>query len=738
MVFRSPRLLALAFSALLLSQGSLQAAGVKPLFDLGSPDRSPFPSDRFTVRDSSQNTRVRVNLPKPDCAVRASDCADIDVINTLDGFNLQPRVSIPFSGAIDVASVNSDNVFLVNLGDARDGDDDDRDRGRRGRGGRTVGVNQILFDAATNTLHVESDQLLDQHSRYALIVTNGIRDTVGDPIEVGDFARFRRDLNFGQTRDPQLKSYRKALLEALEAADLDDDDDRRGGERRRVVAASVFSTLSATADMEKIRNQIKASNPAPATFAIGAAGERAVFPLASVASISFSRQVGTAPAFSTSALPVFALGLIPGSVGAVAFGKFSSPDYETTAKYIPAVGTRTGTPVVQGTNDIFFNLFLPSGPRPAGGWPVAIYGHGFTDSKNGSPFVLASVMASRGIALLAINVVGHGGGALGSMTIGRNGGLAPVTIPAGGRGIDQDGNGAIDSTEGSNAAPPRSIIGSRDSLRQTVVDLMQMVRVIQVGVDIDGNGSADLDASRIYYFGQSFGGIYGTQFLAVEPDVRAGVPNVAGGSIAEVARLGGFRFLTAIALATRAPQLLNLPPTPGVPPPFNLNFNENIPLRDQAPVVNLVPGAMAIQKVLENNEWVSQAGNPVAYAPHIRKAPLAGMWARPVIFQFSRGDQTVPNPTNTAIIRAGDLADRTTFYRNDLAFALNPATPKNPHTILTNVFNPAVAAYAIMAQQQIATFFASDGTLTIDPDGAGAIFETPIAQPLPETLNYIP
>ena len=314
MVFRSPRIFALAFSALLLSQGSLQAAGVKPLFDLGSPERSPFPSDRFTVRDSSQNTRVRVNLPKPDCAVRASDCADINVINTLDGFNLQPRISIPFSAAIDVTSVNSDNVFLVNLGDARDSDDDDRGRG--GRGGRTVGVNQILFDAATNTLHVESDQLLDQHSRYALIVTNGIRDTVGDRIEAGDFARFRRDLNFGQTGDSQLKSYRKALLEALASADLDDDD-RRGGERRRVVAASVFSTLSATSDMEKIRNQIKASNPAPATFAIGAAGERAVFPLASVASISFARQVGTAPAFSTSALPVSALGLIPGSVGAV-------------------------------------------------------------------------------------------------------------------------------------------------------------------------------------------------------------------------------------------------------------------------------------------------------------------------------------------------------------------------------------------------------------------------------------
>ncbi len=31
-----------------------------------------------------------------------------------------------------------------------------------------------------------------------------------------------------------------------------------------------------------------------------------------------------------------------------------------------------------------------------------------------------------------------------------------------------------------------------------------------------------------------------------------------------------------------------------------------------------------------------------------------------------------------------------------------------------------------------------DGTQVWDPDGAGPIFEVPIAPPLPETLNYYP
>jgi hypothetical protein len=107
----------------------------------------------------------------------------------------------------------------------------------------------------------------------------------------------------------------------------------------------------------------------------------------------------------------------------------------------------------------------------------------------------------------------------------------------------------------------------------------------------------------------------------------------------------------------------------------------------------------------------------VAYAPYIRKAPLSGNPVKSVIYQMAKGDKTVPNPTATAILRAGDLADRTTYYRNDLAFALGSGV-KNPHTFLTNIAVPTIAAqHALQAQAQIAVFFASDGALTIDPDG---------------------
>ena len=706
----------------LTSLADSSSSRVQVKFDLSDPAGSPFPSNRFSVLEWSNKTLRRVNLPLPDCAVRVSDCQDIAVINTLDGFSTQPRITVPFTGAIDPASVTSDTVYLLNLGDVQTG---------RGLGTR-VGINQRLWDPATNTMAFESDELLQEHTRYVLIVTNGVRDAAGKAIKVRKMDDDDDDNDDGKgARRSGNEDYQRELRDAMRS--------HRGN--GKIAAATVFTTQTSTGDLAKIMRQIKASTPAPASFMLGTAGGatvRSVFTLANVPGIQFDRQTGTAPTFTAGFLPTPALNVVPGAVGQIAYGKFSSPNYQSAGQYIPATATgNSGRPLAQGSNDLVFQLFVPAGTKPAAGWPVAIFGHGFTDSMYGAPWTVASVFASQGIATMAINVVGHGGGALGTLSVLRTGDV-PVSVPAGGRGIDQDGNGVIDSTEGVNAAAPRTIIGSRDGLRQTVVDLMQLVRQVEVGIDIDGDGAADLNAQRIYYAGQSFGGIYGTKLLGIEPNIKAGVPNVPGGSITEVARLGAFRFLTALALATRTPQLLNVAPTAGVPFPFNLNFNENIPLRDLPLVVNAVPGATAIAHVLDRFEWVQQSGNPVSYAPLIRKSPLSGSAAKPVIIQFAKGDVTVPNPTTSAILRAGALQDRATYFRNDLANAVNPLVPKNPHTFLTNIGAAATVPYAVAAQSQIAAFFASNGALTIDPDGANPFFEVPIALPLPESLNFIP
>src|SRR5262249_56762381 len=87
-------------------------AAVHARFDLVTLRGGPSPSNSFTVADPSQLTGRRINLPLPDPATHPSDYADVQVLNTLDGFNLQPRLSVPFDGPIDVNSVNSRTVFL--------------------------------------------------------------------------------------------------------------------------------------------------------------------------------------------------------------------------------------------------------------------------------------------------------------------------------------------------------------------------------------------------------------------------------------------------------------------------------------------------------------------------------------------------------------------------------------------------------------------------------------------------
>lgn len=708
---------------------SLALAATHPLFNLQSTAQSPFPSDRFAVLDSQQLTGLRVNLPLPNCGTNPSDCADITLLNQLDGFNLQPRLSIPFDGPIDVSTVNSSTIFLVQLPAGFSIGSPLRGEELNGFQPNIIGINQVVWDPASLTLFAESDQHLDQDVSYLLVVTSGVHDASGQPIETSaDF----RNLNAGDSADQQLRDYRKALQSVLNNGAL--HKIAPGLTSQNIAAASVFTTQTATATLQSIREQIKAAAPPQVTFKIGSNGETTVFPLNTVTGFTWNVQALTVGPLVPQNLAgnLAALQVFPGSIATMAFGKFTGQHWQNGNVFIPQVPTGQSVPS-QGTEDLFFDVFIPAGPRPTNGWPVAIFGHGFGDSKQGAPFAVASTLAHNGIASISINVVGHGFGPNSTLTV--NQGATSTSFPEGGRGFDQDGNGQITGTEGSSTfvLSLQGTIGSRDALQQTAADLMQVVRAIQGGIDVDGDGLPDLDASRIYYTGQSFGGIYGTIFMGIENGIRAGVPNVPGGSIIDIVRLSPtFKLLLTQALVVRTPSLLN-----STTPPFF--FDDNSPLRNLPPVINGVPGAIAIQTVEDTSRWLGQAGDPVAWAPFIRKAPLPGDLAKSVIIQFARGDETVPNPTATALIRSGDLKDRATFFRNDLAFALGVGFGKNPHTFLTNIGGtPPVAAVAVGGQTQIAVFLASDGTLTIDPDGPGPLFEVPIAGPLPEDLGFIP
>ena len=85
-----------------------------------------------------------------------------------------------------------------------------------------------------------------------------------------------------------------------------------------------------------------------------------------------------------------------------------------------------------------------------------------------------------------------------------------------------------------------------------------------------------------------------------------------------------------------------------------VNAAMEFPLPHEPAHQSAVRNKQAIQEMAEHYEWVGEAGSPAAYAPHLRKAPLASVTPKSVLFLIARGDQTAPNPATTAIVRAGD------------------------------------------------------------------------------------
>src|SRR4051812_35261025 len=137
-----------------------------------------FPSDAFTVRDKRQLTGRRVHFRrgrdypivrghlKRRCGKSDySICDAYRELNKLDGFDLQPRVTVPFTGAIKLASVNAKDFFTTDA-----------------KGKRVGGMKQLTFDPQTHTLAGISDRFLQEGKRYRIVVTRGIKAASGKPV----------------------------------------------------------------------------------------------------------------------------------------------------------------------------------------------------------------------------------------------------------------------------------------------------------------------------------------------------------------------------------------------------------------------------------------------------------------------------------------------------------------------------------------------------------------------------
>ena len=205
---------------------SLVAAGTTVLFDPSTPEIGPFPTDFLTLPDLLQKSGLRVDIPVPNCASQYTACQEAGLADQLDGFSIRARVRVRFSGDVNTSTLPG-GIFLVAL------DNVTQDEPGIHRFGDLIAINQLVYDPSTHTLYAKPDTVLDQHRRYALVVTDAVKDTAG--AAVNSDGAYLACLASGT---PYCAAVARAVS-GISAAP------------QKIVAASVFTTMSATAWLEQ-------------------------------------------------------------------------------------------------------------------------------------------------------------------------------------------------------------------------------------------------------------------------------------------------------------------------------------------------------------------------------------------------------------------------------------------------------------------------------------------------------
>lgn len=305
-------------------------------------------------------------------------------------------------------------------------------------------------------------------------------------------------------------------------------------------------------------------------------------------------------------------------------------------------GRLTPTPA---SNDVIpFLMTLPNPAlAPAGGAPVVIVQHGLTRWR-GDALAIAGTLASKGLAMIAIDAIYHGGRVICLSSADCASGVT-CTQPAPVNGVPQPGScaGAYLAAAGATAVPGSPDLlpdaklptrdftnlanpfAQRDNYRQHTLDLFQLVRVIKdttaggLGALIRANAAlAPINPAQIGYLGQSLGSLMGTSFLALSPSVNLGVLNVGGGDL-----VGIFTDPTSSLSAGAAAQL------------------------------GVTPGTPAFFGLLENFRWIIDPADPINFARFVRAPDAMLMPNRPaparVILQEAGMDTVITNRFTLAL-----------------------------------------------------------------------------------------
>lgn len=161
---------------------------------------------------------------------------------------------------------------------------------------------------------------------------------------------------------------------------------------------------------------------------------------------------------------------------------------------------------------IEFKLLVPR--RTTGPVPLVIFGHGLGVNKD-TMFQVAGRLIEKGYAVVGVNAPHH------------DFILSPIKVIFGARK-----NMALFSGMLYQYLAHQLML--LDVLRDAQNGLAALDVLPYEGEKDHGDGIPDLDSSNMVYIGQSMGGIVGASVLALDPGLKGGVLNVAGGTFGDM------------------------------------------------------------------------------------------------------------------------------------------------------------------------------------------------------------
>jgi pimeloyl-ACP methyl ester carboxylesterase len=523
-----------------------------------------------------------------------------------DGFGTSMNVQFEFTGPVDAATVNPQSVKLWKVDGAE----------------QVAADVQMIDDRHAVIIPVSPP--LDEQTLYAVTVSTAVRDAGGDPVIPMPVGQFMRGLApilvdgasqigaVGDVDAAKVENARARLAPLLDALGRDDK-----------LTGWPFTTMTIRSRLVDLvaRAETLQTPAAPADLIEQTPGEAiADFPLSLVSLFQVDKVVQ---------------------------GTIASPVYlDPVTRAFREDGGYEVQPIA-------FTMTIPESASPGERLPVVIFGHGLMTERR---FVLAvaDALAQRGFAAVSIDFPYHGtrtacvwSGPICFPDAYSGEEICPdpcqdgTTCAPDGRCVDSSGTGnylrdwpIVNFPQASGAAfiEVEHIYATRDHFRQAVIDLGALKRSLDT-VDWAPLIGYGFDPDRIYYAGQSLGGILGAVWVSLAPDVKRAVLNVPGADTVDM-------FSSSPAFSAHVELFLQ-----------SEGIEDNLPERE---------------RFMNVARWFIDAVDPMNQAPWMR--------GRTAMIQMATLDFIIPNPYTLALQDLTGLPRRD--YVAEHAFIVVPVEPE--------------------------------------------------------------